>query len=36
MREVAPESLIALCLVMLKQLQPFIEQLEATKHQDKY
>lgn len=36
MDEVAPESVIALCLVMLKQLQPFIEQLDQTKHQDKY
>ena len=30
------ESLIALCLVLLKQLQPFIEQLENTKHQENY
>lgn len=36
MRDVAPESLVALCLVLLKQLQPFLSELQNTKHYDAY
>ncbi len=36
MQEVQPESLVALCLVLLKQLQPFITELENTKHLGQY
>ncbi len=36
LKELDPETLVALGLVLLKQLQPYVQELSAVKHQENY
>ena len=36
LREVEPETLVALGLVLLKQLQPYVQELSDVKHTQNY
>ena len=36
LKEIEPETLVALGLVLLKQLQPYVQELSDVKHQENY